>query len=155
MMKKRIKRIILITVIVLIAISALLTIPSTVVDIKVLGEGYKYYLYDKYKIELRHYIYMSQCVYNEETRDFVNYYDPEDFYTTGFPADEDRKDELIDYDGRKFYITVKCKYNDKEIDIKFEGTKIIADVYTWKMFKNELFPLPDSSLETWDEMKYV
>lgn len=54
-----------------------------------------------------------------------------------------------------FNITVKCKYNNKEIDIKFEGTKIIADVYSWKMFKNELFALPDSNLELWHEMEYV
>ena len=153
-MKKRIKRIILITVIVLIAISALLTIPSTSVDIKVFGDNYKYYLYDKYISELEHYIYISQLVYDENSRFYDDYFDWDNF-NMSFPAYKEGKDKVIDYDGRKLYITVKCKYNNKEIDIKFEGTKIIADVYSWKMFKNELFSLPDSNLELWHEMEYV
>lgn len=153
-MKKRIKRIILITVIVLIAISALLTIPSTAVDIKVFGDNYKHYLYDKYIDKLERYITLCDKVYDKDHPPYVYYYDIEDF-TFYSPARNNDKAELIDYDGRKLYITVKCEYKGKEIDIKFEGTKRIADVYSWKMFKNELFPLPDSNLELLHKMEYV
>lgn len=153
-MKKRIKRIILIAVIVLAVVAALLTIPSTAVDIKVLGDDYKYHLYDKYINELCHYITISDKVYDENTRRYINYYDVEDFIIST-PAYNENKDKFIDYDGRKLYITVSCEYNGKNIDITFEGTKIIADVYSWKMVKNELFPLPDSSIELAYEMEYV
>lgn len=153
-MKKRIKRIILTTVIVLIAVSALLTIPSTAVDIKVLGDNYKYHLYDKYVDELDRYVMLYDKVYDDDDSLYVYYYDIEDF-TFSIPARNIDKAKLIEYDGRKLYITLDCKYKDKKIDIKFEGTKIIADVYSWKMFKNELFPLPDSNLELWHEMEYV
>ena len=131
-----------------------LTIPSTAVDIKVLGDDYKYHLYDKYINELCHYITISDKVYDENTRCYINYYDVEDFIIST-PAYNENKDKFIDYDGRKLYITVSCEYNGKNIDITFEGTKIIADVYSWKMVKNELFPLPDSSLELAYEMKYA
>lgn len=153
-MKKRIKRIILIAVIVLAVVAALLTISSTAVDIKVLGDDYKYHLYDKYINELCHYITISDKVYDENTRRYINYYDVEDFIIST-PAYNENKDKFIDYDGRKLYITVSCEYNGKNIDITFEGTKIIADVYSWKMVKNELFPLPDSSIELAYEMEYV
>lgn len=99
-MKKRIKRIILTTVIVLIAISALLTIPSTSVDIKVFGDNYKYYLYDKYISELEHYIYISQLVYDENSRFYDDYFDWDNF-NMSFPAYKEGKDKVIDYDGRK------------------------------------------------------
>ena len=154
-MKKRIKRIVIIVVIVLVVVSALLTIPSTSVDIKVFGDKYKYHLYDKYISELRHNVYISQLVYNENARYYDDYYDWDELRLKGIPADKEGKDKLIDYDGRKLYITVKCEYKGKKIDIKFEGTKIIGDVYTWKMFKNELFPIPDSSVEPFHEMEYV
>ena len=153
-MKKRIKRIILTTVIVLIAVSALLTIPSTAVDIKVLGDNYKYHLYDKYVDELDRYVMLYDKVYDDDDSLYVYYYDIEDF-TFSIPARNIDKAKLIEYDGRKLYITLDCKYKDKKIDIKFEGTKIIADVYSWKMVKNELFPLPDSNLELAYEMEYV
>lgn len=153
-MKKRIKRIILTTVIVLIAISALLTVPSTVVDIKIFGDDYKYHLYDEYVDELDHYVMLYDKVYDDDGTLYDYYYDIEEF-TFSVPARNIDKAKLIDYDGRKLYITLDCKYKDKEIDIKFEGTKIIGDVYTWKMFKNELFPIPDSSVEPFHEMEYV
>lgn len=142
------------TVIVLIAISALLTVPSTVVDIKIFGDDYKYHLYDEYVDELDHYVMLYDKVYDDDGTLYDYYYDIEEF-TFSVPARNIDKAKLIDYDGRKLYITLDCKYKDKEIDIKFEGTKIIGDVYTWKMFKNELFPIPDSSVEPFHEMEYV
>lgn len=123
-------------------------------DIKILGDDYKYHLYDKYINELCHYITISDKVYDENTRRYINYYDVEDFIIST-PAYNENKDKFIDYDGRKLYITVNCEYNGKNIDITFEGTKIIADVYSWKMVKNELFPLPDSSIELAYEMEYA
>lgn len=152
--KKTVIKILISLIAVVAVIVFVLTIPSTAVDIKVLGDGYKYHLYDKYRQDLQHNIVMANLVYDEDIRAYDGYYDDEKL-SMPIPADKEGKDKVISYDGRKLYITVSCEYNGKNIDITFEGTKIIADVYSWKMVKNELFPLPDSSLELAYEMKYA
>lgn len=56
-------------------------------------------------------------------------------------------DKIVKFEGRKVYITYTAiEYNGKSIDIIFEGTKRIFDVYSWKMVENELFPINDDSV---------
>lgn len=56
-------------------------------------------------------------------------------------------DKIVKFEGRKVYITYTViEYNGKSVDIIFEGTKRVFDVYSWKMVKNELFPINDDSV---------
>ena len=45
------------------------------------------------------YITISDKVYDENTRRYINYYDVEDFIIST-PAYNENKDKFIDYDGR-------------------------------------------------------
>ena len=150
-LKKRIIISVSIIVAVLIVALGLLTIPSAETDIKILGDDYKYHLYDKYSDDLVHYCNMANWVYDEDTGFYDDYYD----ITHSIPADEEGKDKVIDYKGRKLYFSIYCKYRGEEIKITFEGTKRIFDVYSWKMVENELFPIKDSNAELAYEMEYA
>lgn len=151
-MKKRIKWIILSVFILAMVIFGVLTIPSAECDYKVFGEDYKYHLYDKYMFSLSSLISDYNSVYDEKSGDYINYYNNDldsDGLAFSFHAEDNFEmlDKSIKFDGRKIYITfTTIEYNGKNIDIIFEGTKRIFDVYSWKMVKNELFPINDDNV---------
>ena len=68
----------------------------------------------------------------------------------------ERTDKNVRFDGRKVYVHfTTIKYNGKNIDIIFEGTKRIFDVYSWKMVENDLFPIKDENVEPAYDLEYA
>lgn len=151
------KKIIIILLAIVAVIAALLTMPSAEFDYKVLGYKYKQHLYEKYIFDLADQIHRYNFVYDysKDEHFYTDYYsntsdDPKSDGLT-FSFDDasipERTDKNVRFDGRKVYVRVTTiEYDGKSIDIVFEGTKRVFDVYSWKMVENELFPINDESV---------
>ena len=162
--KKTVIKILISLIAIIAVIVSVLTIPSAECDYKVFGGDYKYHLYDKYMFSLASLISDYNYVYDKKTDHYTDYYPyynndlDSDGLAFSFHAEDNFEmlDKNIRFDGRKIYITfTTVEYNGKNIDITFEGTKIFADVYSWKMVKNELFPINDGNVCTVLDLEFA